>query len=496
MLKLVIISLINLLLLLRVYSISISVNTSGTFYNCSDTCFINNVTESSVMWGTPTIENLLSGLEFIGNFSVLNTDNSPQIIGTLVHNNWPINGKVPDFISLNISIESDLDVTTIPFRLQVNETTNRESSVVPCPFGNNSEWFGMFNNDSLCCPYLTFNDPCSDRIKFITPFNLEYSFLINETNYTLFIDGIKDFEDGMIRESFITQEEKVTSGEIFARLIALCADNVTCDGINQCTTGECLDGFCQYNLTELNGNNCIINIPDGFNEDCYDTYCLDGDCVLDTDTFDNNVCSLPVPRRLDPQCYSSKCLKGFCKIDFSNNNCETKVPNNFDEVCYESICIDGNCELKINEFNNDSCKIKDTILIDLNDECFRTYCLNGICSLELFDNTTICIINDCEGNCVNGTCFADCTIKSDGSTDNSDTNLLWLLTLLTLLACLPLLCCYLLLPLLCIPLAIIIAKSIPESAAVITRDGNLTQALNSPLYEGLETAVDNPMYDL
>lgn len=372
--------------------ISVNVTTSGLFYNCSDTCYINNIS-NIVRWGTPTIDNLLSGLEFNGNSIELTTDNSPQNIGNLTHYNWPINGIVPVFIGLNITIQSNLDSITIPFKLQINETNNKILNKTICPYSNNPEWFGLFNNNSLCCPYYTINDPCSDRIKFITPFNLEYSFIINETQYTLYIDGIQ--HDGQIRESFITQEKKITVGQIYARLISLCSHNATCNQINQCTLGQCLDGFCQYNYTSLN-----------------DQYC--------------------------------------------------EISNNFDK------------------------------------ECHKTYCFNGQCKLELLNNIT-CGPFDCPGICMNGICSYNSTCNDiSSSDDNDDTNLLWLLSLLALCCCIPLLCCCLLLPLLCcIPLILLlIAKSIPESAAVKAGTEGLTQALNNPTYANMAEGIDNPMYDL
>lgn len=453
---LVIISLIT-----TVNTISINVTISGIFHSCSDTCFIDN-NGTSVNWGTPTIEDSLSGLEFNGNSIVLTTDNSPKIIGNLTHHNWPIKGTVPNFVGLNITITSDLESISIPFTLQINETNNKELTEDPCPYANNSEWFGLFNNDSLCCPYYTLDEPCSDRIKFITPFNLEYTFQVNETQYTLYLDGF--ISDNEFKEVFITQETEATTGQIVARLIAVCAENATCDAEDQCTIGECLYGFCQYNYTSLNGHSCELN--SNFHEQCHNSYCHKN-CEVDIESFDNNSCTPQLIKRWDDQCYDFRCQNGFCKMNtetFDNNVCKKEVKD-LDLQCYKSYCLDGECLLDTKTFNNVTCNI----------------------------NT------DCEGICSNGTCIGNCISRSESSNsdDDDDENLWPLLSLLALLCCIPLLCCLLLLPLLCLlPLLFLTAKGILGSAGVSSGSAALGQALTNPTYENLATEADNPLYDL
>lgn len=480
-----------IILLVDINSIDINVKTSGVFKNCSDTCFIEN-NGTIVKWGIATINNSLSGLEFIGKLVELNTDNSPKIIGNLIHNNYPITGVVPNLIDLNISISSELNITNIPFTLQINETTNKELNETICPYKDNPEWFGLFNNNSLCCPYLTIEEPCSDRIKFITPFNLEYSFVINETEYTLYIDGIKNHNNHTV-DSFITEENKSTIGEIVARLIAICADNATCKEINECIISECLDGFCQYNSSILNGEECKKKIPMNYNDKCYDTYCLNGECIIDTESFNEVLCDLPIPRKLNTECYDSRCLNGLCKINTElYNNLTCNLNTNYDQKCYNSKCLDGSCE--INLINNITCK-KEHLDTNLHSKCYKTVCLNGFCELDTLSfNNNICIVDDCQGNCINGTCIGNCINNNDD--DDDDINLLPLLSLLSLLCYLPLICCCLLLPLLIIPIIILINKKLSNSVAVSTGEEILKQALNNPIYENKNIEGENPLYEL
>lgn len=270
-----------LLLYVLIFSVSaenfINITTSGEFYNCSDTCFIQN---NTVMWGIPTINDSLSGLEFQSGSAYLPLENmASSYIGDLIHNNFPITGVVPEYVQLNITIHTHERVLVeIPFMLNIHETNNKVSDSHPCKYADAPEWFGMFDqNTSLCCPYYTKSYPCSDRIRFITPFNINYSFIVGETNYTLYIDGFNQATN-WIEDTFITQELYSTVGKIYARLIALCADNTTCHS-NECTIGKCKEGYCQYNSTILNGEECYSDDP------CISAYCLNGECITG-----NNIC--------------------------------------------------------------------------------------------------------------------------------------------------------------------------------------------------------------
>lgn len=296
---------ILLLSLTTCHAFTVNVTTYGIFYSCSDICFLEN-NGTSVKWGEPTVGQSLSGLDFDGERTALSLDNN-EFIGNLTHNNWPITGIVPQFVGFNLTITSNFNAITIPFMIGINETNNKITNEVPCPYINASEWFGLFNNESLCCPYYTENAPCSDRIRFIIPFNLEYTFFVNETEYTLFIEGIK--HGGQIRDVFITQERFSTIGKIFARLIAVCAENDVCSPFNICVFGECLDGFCVYNKTIFNGKDCKTDIPLGFHPNCYTVYCFDGECIIDVNDTNGSNC---IKDECDGICVNGTC-DAYCR---------------------------------------------------------------------------------------------------------------------------------------------------------------------------------------
>lgn len=282
----------------------ININTKGIFTKCSDTCYISNDSKV-VKWGTSTEDNLLSGLEFMdANASMTLPDgktNTDEYIGSLIHNNYPINGVVPKTVSLNLTIIVENNTIAIPFELGVNETDNQRLHESPCPYANASEWFGLFNqSSSICCPYYTPLYPCSDRIYFITPFNLEYSFTIGVSEYTLYISGFEQNEStpnlpSIIVDKFITQEYKSTIGNIYAKLIVLCAEEAHCN-TSQCVIGECDEGYCKYNETALNGTPCNYTNNINVNITCYEPYCSNGECILsdylcngDGDTNDGDI---------------------------------------------------------------------------------------------------------------------------------------------------------------------------------------------------------------
>lgn len=294
----------------------IDINTEGEFYSCSDSCFIiENGTVAE--WAEPTINNSRSGLKIECN----NTKNilvEEEInICNLTHFNNPVTGTVPQYVGMNISMNIDGNKSEIfSFMLEINETLNRQSDSDPCIYENSTEWFGKFNEStSPCCPYYTEPaNPCSDRIWFITPVNIEYSIILDNLNYTLLINGFEN--NGSIVESFITQEQFETVGVIYGRLVIICDENTTCVSDNQCVIGDCIDDICIFNDTILNGLECITEEDlSEKDEECFVVMCYYGECVVDTNSFDGEEC-------FDVDCGESYCKDGVCMINYFN--CESE----------------------------------------------------------------------------------------------------------------------------------------------------------------------------
>lgn len=285
---------------------AVEITVSGYFDNCTDnegdvvSCIFEN-NQTSVKWATPIVGQNRSGLEFVeqSNSSIFINIEEKKTIGSLIHHNWPVTGNVPDFVDFIVDLEITIPLmrteqnVSIPFRLSIDETTNRAITLEgneTCPYASNDEWFGLYNDSMPCCPYYTPTYPCSDRIKFVTPFNKNHTFTVNETQYTLKIEGFVHLPNTPqnIVDSFVTQEKLDTEGVIYASLVAVCSNNSTCDDQNKCTLDECVDGFCMYNKTALNFVPCNYtqDIPRSerssplfLNTICYEDYCLNGECM-------------------------------------------------------------------------------------------------------------------------------------------------------------------------------------------------------------------------
>jgi len=95
----------------QIQPIMINISSSGVFDGCRDEltqntnnsiewCYYN---DSYVEWGTPTIDSLRSALEFVGNkttFDILERFNQSNVIGNLIHYNYPITGNIPNYVYL------------------------------------------------------------------------------------------------------------------------------------------------------------------------------------------------------------------------------------------------------------------------------------------------------------------------------------------------------------------------------------------------------------
>jgi hypothetical protein len=210
----------------------------------------------------------------------------PRKIGELIHFNLHITSTyeypIPKYLNLKLALYIPYfgmnQSIELPYQLSLDETNNEEYNLgnnETCPYINNTEWFGLYNSSMKCCPYYTPEDPCSDRIAFIEPFHQNITFEVNETRYTLYINGfIETPISNYIQETFITQEKVNSSSQILASMIVECSPNTTCDDGNQCTLDLCENGFCFFYHNLLIGMPCSLDedLPP-FNEDCYQDIC-------------------------------------------------------------------------------------------------------------------------------------------------------------------------------------------------------------------------------
>lgn len=278
-----------------------SVSVSGHFEACDECVFVNN-SNNFVQWGTPTIGQNRSGLEFIGFEETLISPEEKIQVGFLNHHNWPIQGSVPQSLNLTLTIHiqdnTSVDIlSNFTYTLIIDETNNRATSLEneTCPFENGEGWFGLYNESMVCCPYFTPERACSDKINFLTPFDADKTFFIDETEYTLKIQGFVNEPVFEVVEDFITQEVKINRGIVQAELMTLCASNFTCNDNNPCTFDECIDGFCDHNPSTYEGETCIPqrfpvfygNTYRGYirsdnknsDDSCYHYECMQGGCV-------------------------------------------------------------------------------------------------------------------------------------------------------------------------------------------------------------------------
>lgn len=277
----------------------VDIQVSGLFGACYDQ---NNVSvlclykqnATFIEWGTPIIGSLRSGLEFNTSGKITLSLNGiyKTSIGTLIHHNWPIKSTsdypIPKYIDFNLTLNIEdviIENITIPYYLYLDETDNKAYPLGlndTCPYENATEWYGLYNSSHPCCPYYTTvsSGPCSDKIAFIYSFSRNHTFIINETQYTLKIEG---FIDSSITESlvetFITQEKKITTAFILASLIAKCSVNATCDDYNECTFDECIDDFCFHNITYFDHYPCNYSgVLNSSENGCFEDICWQGEC--------------------------------------------------------------------------------------------------------------------------------------------------------------------------------------------------------------------------
>lgn len=251
------------------------VDISGTFSNCQPpgdreskcTFSLTNTSEHQVRWGKSYHER--SGLGYLGfpvNFT-LEVLEEPQLLGRLRHYNWPVTGEIPDFVDLSLSMGN----TSFDFTLSIDETLNKVSPKIngscPYPVGNNS----------LCCPYFSPKIPCSDRIGFLKPVNANQTIVLNGSRFTLSIDGF--FSNGTLINEFITQEEEISDGYLYGRMVRTC--NGSCPSSDPCVKGKCFNGVCEYTL--LSDCSCFSSC---------DT-CLIAGCLWCDSSCQNSTCSNP-----------------------------------------------------------------------------------------------------------------------------------------------------------------------------------------------------------
>jgi len=262
---------ILLVLLCLPLSFAVEITTIGEFSNCQppskyfeETCnFPLNSTEHQVRWAKSTGLGR-SGLGYVGfttNFT-LEPLEKPQLIGILRHYNWPVTGYVPKTVDLKLNLTTgEIPLVQLFFTLDIHETPNKATPLIndTCVYSSNPDW----KPDEPCCPYFTPTIPCSDRIQFITPVDLNKTFTIGETIYTLKVDGF--FENGSLIDFFVTQEKEVSNGYLFGRIVQTCAS--TCYSADPCINGTCLGGICEF--FPITGCNCLQNCTECIDQNCF-----------------------------------------------------------------------------------------------------------------------------------------------------------------------------------------------------------------------------------
>ena len=171
--------------------------------------FHSNGLDSQVRWGSPyNYLNAKSGLGFTGLENLDLSVDQVFNVGTLRHYNHTISGAAPIGIQTDMSLTLDFDdfgigQQTFDFELNIDETNNNA----------NYHAGGQ-------CPYLTTGNGCSDAITWTNSIGSQ-SFSVEGQDYTLELVGFADsFEDELVDE-FVSQEQRVSSTNLYARLVQL-----------------------------------------------------------------------------------------------------------------------------------------------------------------------------------------------------------------------------------------------------------------------------------
>ena len=171
--------------------------------------FHSNGLDSQVRWGTPANSlNAKSGLGFTGLEDLELSAGQIFNVGTLHHYNHTISSASPIGIQTDMSLTLDFDdfgigQQTFDFELNIDETLNSASL-----------------HAGGQCPYLTTGSGCSDAITWTNSIGNQ-AFSVEGQDYTLELVGFADsFEDELVDE-FVSQEQRVSSTNLYARLVQL-----------------------------------------------------------------------------------------------------------------------------------------------------------------------------------------------------------------------------------------------------------------------------------
>ena len=171
--------------------------------------FHNNGQESQVRWGSPyNYLNAKSGLGFTGIENLDLSVGEVFNVGTLHHYNHTISSHAPIGIQTDMSLTLDfahlgIGQQTFDFELNIDET-------------DNNRW----NHANGECPYLTTGNGCSDAITWTNSIGNQ-SFAIGDKDYQLELVGFTDSFGGGLVDEFVSQEQGVSSTNLYARLVQL-----------------------------------------------------------------------------------------------------------------------------------------------------------------------------------------------------------------------------------------------------------------------------------
>ena len=231
-----------------------------------------------------------------------------------------------------------------------------------------------------------------------------------------------------------------------------CLTKVECNDMLVCTDGECVDGVCEYAITDQ----CCLNLGDCLDVDpCTLDACVNNVCdpvvlsppyccYVEADCDDENICTL------DNCDASGICLHppsqapGCCDVNEDcddSDPCTDNICNNDDSSCYfpfnATPCDDKNACTKNDKCIEGTCGGDDVVCSDGNnctyDECnpqsgcyYPNIAQGEACDdLNPCTQSDVCLLGDCGGEWIDGCCLADpdCDDWDDCTTDKcSDEN--------------------------------------------------------------------------
>lgn len=171
--------------------------------------FHSNGLDSQVRWGSPYNSlNAKSGLGFTGLEALELSAGQVFNVGTLRHYNHTISSAAPIGIQADMSLtlnfnDASIGQQTFDFELNIDETMNHASA-----------------HAGGVCPYLTTGNGCSDAITWSNSIGNQ-SFSIDGLDYNLELVGFADSFDGELVDKFVSQEQRVSETNLYARLVQI-----------------------------------------------------------------------------------------------------------------------------------------------------------------------------------------------------------------------------------------------------------------------------------